>query len=133
MKPKINLEHTPEILNEFILKIESVNKNVFSIYNFEIEQDIMFSKDKWIFILFAGYSGPDIKMVEEVLEISNQFPNLNFAFKPFMDDRKIQDFTEVSVLRKVTPIILKREDNITELISSSIKSKSEIEELISLI
>ncbi|MDC1162108.1 hypothetical protein OAT18_01565 [Tenacibaculum sp.] len=121
----INLKYNAD-LNKFSLKIKDVRNNVFSIDSVESDEHSIFSKGNWVFVLFAGYSGQDIKMIHDLLEAAEKYPHLNFAFKPYMDERKIQEFTKVPVLRKVTPVVLKRKNNITELVSSSIKSKSEI-------
>ena len=130
IKPKVNLKHNSEIENQFTLHIKNAPKNAFTVDSIENEEHSMFSKGNWVFVLFAGYSGQDIKMVQSLLEVVEKYPHLNFAFKPYMNDERIQQFTKVLVTRKVTPILLSRRNNVTTFLSSSILKKEEIEEIL---
>lgn len=130
IKPKIILRGISELENYFTLRIENAPQNVFAIDSIESEENKMFSKGNWIFILFAGYSGPDIKLVYELMEVVGEYPNLNFAFKPYMDDDKMQTFTSVNIHRKVPPVILHKNENKTTLVCNRLKSKEKIKELL---
>jgi len=129
-EPKIILRDNVELENYFSLQIENAPQNVFVIDSIESEENKMFSKGNWIFILFAGYSGPDIKLVHELMEVVGDYPNLNFAFKPYMDDDKMQTFTSVNIYRKVPPVILHKKENKTTLVCNRLKSKEKIKELL---
>ncbi len=79
--------------------------------------------------MFTGYSGPDIKMTQELLEIVDQYPNLNFGFKAYMSDEAMEIFTSLNIERMVTPIILSRRNKTTKLLSTRLKLKEELKEL----
>ncbi|WP_422091803.1 hypothetical protein [Tenacibaculum ovolyticum] len=127
---KIILKHNSESENYFTLQIENAPQNVFAIDSIESEENKMFSKGDWIFILFGGYSGPDLKLLHEFMEIVGNYPKLNFAFKPYMDDDKMQTFTSVNIHRKVPPVILHKNENKTTLVCNRLKSKEKIKELL---
>ncbi|WP_237275898.1 hypothetical protein [Tenacibaculum ovolyticum] len=127
---KINLIYSSRKEHLFTLKIENPPQNVFAIDSIESEENKMFLKGDWIFILFAGYSGPDLKLLHELMEIVKDYPNLNFAFKPYMDDDKMQTFTSVNIHRKVPPVILHKNENKTTLVCNRLKSKEKIKELL---
>ena len=126
-KSKIHLQyHAKEEV--YSLQLTDVPKNVFSIDTIDKDTHTMFRKGSWIIVLFAGYSGPDIIMVNTLFAIANEFPYINFAFKPYMVDAKIQEFTEIPVSKKATPVLLYRKKNKTIFLSSGILQKEEIKE-----
>ncbi|MCH2035215.1 MAG: hypothetical protein MK202_17035 [Tenacibaculum sp.] len=126
----INLKSNANEKHHFTLNIENASKNVFAITNIESENDDTFKEGNWVFILFAGYSGLDIKFVKEFISITTEFPNLNFAFKPYMDDEKIQEFTQVNIERKRTPVIILKKNSDSKLLSDTTKNIEKIKTLL---
>ena len=123
---KVDIKSNANEKHHFTLNIENASKNVFAITNIESENDDTFKEGNWVFILFAGYSGLDIKFVKEFILITTEFPNLNFAFKPYMDDEKIQEFTQVNIERKRTPVIILKKNNDSKLLSDTTKDIEKI-------
>lgn len=119
-KAKIQVTHNSKVKNLFTIKIDNAPNNVFTANDIENEEDILFSKENWITILFAGYSGPDKIMLYNILDIAKKYPNTNFAFKPYMDDDKMIEFSTTIENRMRTPIILYKNKDSTKIISSGI-------------
>ncbi|WP_028888925.1 hypothetical protein [Tenacibaculum ovolyticum] len=104
----------------YLMQIKDIPKNVFVLNDIDNEKDEMFLQGNWVFILFAGYSGYDIMLVCRLLGSLSQFSKLNFGFKPYMDLRKMQKFTEVNLYKKVTPIMLQRQHDVTTFLGSQL-------------
>ncbi len=130
-KSKIKLKYNSD-LNLYNLKINSDLSNVFSLEQYSNVRDCKFSEGNWIFVLFAGYSGYDIIFVEKLLDLANDYDFINFGFKPYMDDRKIKEFSFILEKEDIrtTPVILFKDKNRTKIINSKQLS---IESLISVL
>ncbi|MFY7670840.1 hypothetical protein ACOSP6_07095 [Tenacibaculum sp. MEBiC06402] len=130
-KPEIKLTNNSQVVNQFTLEIVNSLTNTHSIDTIDSIHHSFFSKGKWLIVLFAGYSGPDLKYVKEVLNIASDFPEVGFAFKPFMDDLKMKEFSLKIEEVRTTPIVLFKND--LEIKNIKIKPQEIVESLKSLL
>ncbi|TCI92780.1 hypothetical protein [Tenacibaculum sp. M341] len=128
-KVKISSEYNSKKEDFFLFVKKGTLKNIFSITQIETEENEMFSKGNWVFILFNEYSEIEIKFLEELSETIDNYPNLNFAFKPYSNTTKIIEFSSVIKEVKVAPVVLFKKDKKVKFLPSREYDITELEVL----
>ena len=113
-----------------LVKIQNKPTNFYELNDIENEQDILFSDQSWLILLFSGWAVQDLVNVKILLELSKKYPEINYGVKLYMDVANLFSFSSSIDQVKATPLFLARLKNKTTLLKSGPLKETELEKLI---
>ncbi len=133
LKPEFKLRIQNEATsteNTFTLSIKDFPKNMFFANHIQYDSHSKFFEGTWIFILFHEQVSIDFIEMNKIIEVVEEYPDLNFALKSFKNKEEMKGFITINVDSKVSPVILYRHEFESYLLANGAKSKEQLKKIL---
>lgn len=129
---KLKLVETRCGKQEYMLTIKNKKINCFELNDASTDSNFIFKDSPtWIIVLFAGWSGRDLFFVKSLIDLSENYPSINFGFKAYNELKDIEKFSAAIDSFNFTPVLIGCANNRTNILNTGPSSKQELLEFIS--